>query len=185
MNKDKTQNNDKTPKNKLLLNAFEEQVNIKIDLGRERTAKNYRTTIAKIKTYLSEQSDSDSNNRNGNDSDRTPLSALCLCNIDTQWVQDFTAWLYRQHPDTPGTAGFYPFLGDDGVTYHCYVYENVESAAPYSLIVEGYNTASGQPLFYMGELKPDGKSTIQRNHIYNIETTVKTRSIIMSGGRLF
>lgn len=109
MNKDNTQNNDKTPKNKLLLKAFEEQVKIKIDLGRERTAKNYRTTIAKIKTYLSEQSDSDSNNRNDNDndSDRTPLPPLCLRNIDTQWVQDFTAWLYRQHPDTPGTAGFY------------------------------------------------------------------------------
>lgn len=88
-------------------------------------------------------------------------------------------------PAPSARKSFNAFLGDDGVTYHCYVYENVESAAPYSLIVEGYNTASGQPLFYMGELKPDGKSTIQRNHIYNIETTVKTRSIIMSGGRLF
>nr|WP_129732917.1 site-specific integrase [Parabacteroides goldsteinii] len=95
MNKDKTQNNDKTPKSKLLLKAFEEQIKIKIDLGRERTAKNYRTTIAKIKTYLSEQSDS------------RPLPTLRLHHIDTQWVQDFTAWLYRQHPDTPGTAGFY------------------------------------------------------------------------------
>ncbi|WP_374693168.1 phage integrase SAM-like domain-containing protein [Parabacteroides faecis] len=107
MDKDKTQNNDKTPKSKLLIKAFEEQVKIKTDLGRERTAKNYRTTIAKIKTYLSEQSDSDSNNRNGNGNGNRPLPTLRLRHIDTQWVQDFTAWLYRQHPDTPGTAGFY------------------------------------------------------------------------------
>lgn len=104
MDKNKKQNNDKTPNSKLLLKAFEEQVRIKIDLGRERTAKNYRTTIAKIKTYLSEQSDS--NNRNGN-GDRNRCPTLRLRHIDTQWVQDFTAWLYRQHPDTPGTAGFY------------------------------------------------------------------------------
>lgn len=90
MNKKKDK--DRTPKRKLLFKAFEQQAKIKADQQNERTAKNYRATIAKIKAYASEQTGSDK---------------VQLHHIDTHWVQNFVTWLHRQHPDTPGTVGFY------------------------------------------------------------------------------
>ena len=92
MNNGKKKKENKAAGQRLLLAAFNEQARLKAGQGSKRTAKNYRTTIAKIQTYLSETAG---------------RSDMQLHDLDTHRVQDFVTWLSRQHPNAPGTVGFY------------------------------------------------------------------------------
>ena len=84
--------NNKREGRTLLLKAFGRQAVRKLEQGSTKTAKNYRTTIAKLQTFMQNKEES---------------PPVRLCDIDNEWVQRFNDWLNTLHPEAPGTVGFY------------------------------------------------------------------------------
>lgn len=73
-----------------LQEAFGKLIRQKEENGKLRTAENYRSTVNKLQSYLSENP--------GN-----PL----LRDITGDWVAGFVCWLEEKHPGKPQTADFY------------------------------------------------------------------------------
>lgn len=92
MNNDKKDTENRAAGQLPLLATFREQARLKQEQGSKKTAKNYRSTIAKLKAYIAE------------DADSQPTQ---LQHIDFPWVQHFASWLLLLHPDKPGTVNFY------------------------------------------------------------------------------
>lgn len=92
MNNDKKDTENKTAGQQPLLDTFRAQARLKLEQGSKRTAKNYRSTIAKLMAYIADNADS---------------HPARLLHIDYAWVQHFASWLLLLHPDKPGTVNFY------------------------------------------------------------------------------
>ena len=92
MNNDKKDTKHKAAGQHPLLAAFNAQALLKREQGSNRTAKNYRSTIAKLKAYIAENADG---------------KPTGLQHIDSSWVQLFASWLLRLHPNNHGTVNFY------------------------------------------------------------------------------